>query len=406
MTLSSAPSARRSTMIGLFVSAGLSSSGYIAAIIIAPLVAEDMLGSPKWSGLPFAMGVIGMAFGATNLSNFMVLHGRRAGLLLGYGVVMAAAAIAALATSVGAFWLFTLGMFAIGVGHSANRLTRYAAADLYPPKERALAISWIIWAGTIGSVLGPALLEPMRNLAARIGIVDSAGPFFVTIAGAASAALVLRAMMPRLPAHTATLDASDAPSTRKSVIEILALPNVQIALVALAISQGVMVLLMTMTPVYIRTASNNFGAIGLVIAAHAFGMYALSPLTGYLADRLGRIPIILTGVALLIISTYLAANAEGLETTRLTVALFILGLGWNFGFVAGSALLTDSVQDSDRIRLQGLADSLVWTTAAGAGLSSGVLLATWNFSVLSLVGTVFSLLPILIIGRHRLFSAT
>ena len=246
----------------------------------------------------------------------------------------------------------------------------------------------------------------MHNLAERIGFVDSAGPFFVTIGGAASAALVLRAMMPRLPAHTATLDASDAPSAQKSVIEILALPNVQIALVALTISQGVMVLLMTMTPVYIRTASNNFGAIGLVIAAHAFGMYALSPLTGYLADRLGRIPIILTGVALLIISTYLAANAEGLDTTRLTVALFILGLGWNFGFVAGSALLTDSVQESDRIRLQGLADSLVWIIGAGAGLSSGILLATWNFPVLGLVGTVFSFLPILIIGRHRLFSAT
>ena len=393
--------ARRSTMTALFVSAGLSSSGYIAAIIVAPLVAEDLLGSTTWSGLPSAMTVVGMAVGSTALATLMARRGRRAGLLLGYGIVTVGAGLAALATQFASFTLFNAGMFTLGAGHSANRLTRYAASDLYSSAHRASAISWILWAGTIGSILGPALLEPARSLAWRVGIEGSTGPFFVTISGAICAVAVLRGLMP--PLRTATTAAPGAPVSRGGTVDLLALPNVQIALVALVISQGVMVLLMTMTPVHIREAGGTgFGAIGLVIGAHAFGMYALSPLTGLLADRIGRIPIILTGVAMLIASTFLAADAGGGDMTRLTSALLLLGLGWNFGFVAGSALLTDSVPESDCVRLQGLADSAVWMTGAAASLGSGLLLATWGYPVLSFIGTALSFLPVLAIGRHRL----
>jgi MFS family permease len=131
-------------------------------------------------------------------------------------------------------------------------------------------------------------------------------------------------------------------------------------------------------------------------------MYALSPLTGYLSDRLGRIPVILIGVALLIGSAFLAANTPGDETARLTVALFLLGLGWNFGFVAGSALLTDSVPEIDRVRAQGSADSLTWLSAAAASLASGVLLGQGGFTLLSTVGAGFAVIPVLVIARHRI----
>lgn len=389
-------------MVALFISAGLSSSGYIAAIIVAPLLAEDLLGSTVWSGFPSAMTIIGMAVGSTALASLMARRGRRAGLLLGYAVVAVAAAVAALATAIGSFVLFTIGMFALGTGHSANRLTRYAASDLYSAAHRASAIGWIIWAGTIGSVLGPALLEPARRFAARAGVVGSAGPFFVTVGGALCAMAVLRGVMPRLPASTILSGEAKTVSGRRHLLELLAVPNVQIAVAALVTSQAVMVLLMTMTPVHIRGAGGaGFGAIGLVIGVHAFGMYALSPLTGHLTDRLGRIPIILVGAAMLIASTFLASNASGAETTRLTAALFLLGLGWNFGFVAGSTLLTDSVPEGDRVRLQGMADSLVWTTGAAASLGSGVLLSTWGYPVLSVIGTALSLIPVLTIGKHK-----
>lgn len=389
-------------MGALFTSAGLSSSGYIAAIIVAPLIAEDLLGSATLSGLPSAFTVIGMAIGSSVLANRMALRGRRNGLILGYTVVAAAAALAVVATNLASFALFSIAMFTLGAGHSANRLTRYAASDMYQPEHRAAAIGWVIWAGTIGSIVGPALLEPARALAIRLGIVDTSGAYLVAIAASLAAALVLRTRMPALvPTQAQTAGAG----RRLEIGKLLAVPDTQIAMVALLMSQGVMVLLMTMTPVHIRGAGDGLGSIGLVIGAHAFGMYALSPVTGLLSDRLGRVPVILAGVAMLIGSALLAAGTPGHETTRLTIALLLLGLGWNFGFVAGSALLTDSVPEADRIRVQGLADSVTWTTGAAASLGSGVLLATGGFPLLSFVGAAFAVLPAVWIGRHRLFAA-
>jgi MFS family permease len=393
------PATRRAAMAALFVSVGLSSSGYIAAIIVAPLIAEDLLGSTTLSGLPSAFTVIGMAVGSTVLATHMAERGRRSGLILGYSVVAVAALLALVATHVASFALFSIAMFTLGAGHSANRLTRYAASDLYESQHRASAIGWIIWAGTIGSVVGPTLLEPARQFAHWLGTVDTSGAYLVAIAGAVSAAGVLRARMPPLaPSHPAT----GQPLRRLDVRRLLAVPDTQIAVVSLVIFQGVMMLLMTMTPVHIRGAGDGLGSVGLVIGTHAVGMYALSPLTGYLSDRLGRIPVILIGVALLIGSAFLAANTPGDETARLTVALFLLGLGWNFGFVAGSALLTDSVPEIDRVRAQGSADSLTWLSAAAASLASGVLLGQGGFTLLSTVGAGFAVIPVLVIARHRI----
>ena len=389
-------------MAALFASAGLSSSGYIAAIIVAPLIAEDLLGSAALSGLPSAFTVIGMAIGSTVLATRMAVRGRRSGLILGYTIVAGAAVLAFVATNLASLALFSVAMFTLGAGHSANRLTRYAASDLYQPEHRASAIGWVLWAGTIASVVGPALLEPAGRLAVRVGAIDTSGAHLVAIVAALSAVLVLRTRMPPL---VPTRAETDGASRRLDFGRLLAVPDTQIALVALVISQGVMVLLMTMTPVHIRGAGDGLGSIGLVIGAHAFGMYALSPLTGLLSDRLGRVPVILAGVGILIGSAVLAAGTPGHETTRLTVALFLLGLGWNFGFVAGSALLTDSVPDADRIRVQGLADSVTWMTGAAASLGSGVLLASGGFPVLSFVGAAFAVIPMVWIGRHRLLTS-
>ena len=390
---------RRAAMTALFASAGLSSTGYIAAIIVAPLIAEDLLGSATLSGLPSAVTVIGMAIGSMILSTRMAKRGRRSGLILGYAVVAVAAVLAVVATNLASFSLFSIAMFALGTGHSANRLTRYAAADLYEPARRASAIGWIIWAGTIGSIAGPALLEPARIIATWFGPAETSGAYLVTVAGALSAVGVLCAKMPLLASSNASIATAARPAGLR---RLLVMPDIQIALVALVISQGVMVLLMTMTPVHIRSAGNGLGSIGLVIGAHAFGMYATSPLTGMLSDRLGRVPVILIGMAMLIGAAFVAGNTPGHATARLTVALLLLGFGWNFGFIAGSALLTDSVPDVDRIRVQGVVDSITWIAGAAASLGSGVLLAHGGFPVLSFVGAAFATLPALMIGRHRL----
>ena len=185
-------------MTALFASAGLSSSGYIAAIIVAPLIAEDLLGSAALSGLPSAFTVIGMAIGSTVLATRMAVRGRRSGLILGYTIVAGAAVLAFVATNLASFALFSVAMFTLGAGHSANRLTRYAASDLYQPEHRASAISWVLWAGTIASVVGPALLEPAGRLAVRVGAIDTSGAYLVAIVAALSAVLVLRIRMPAL----------------------------------------------------------------------------------------------------------------------------------------------------------------------------------------------------------------
>jgi MFS family permease len=171
--------------------------------------------------------------------------------------------------------------------------------------------------------------------------------------------------------------------------------------VALLIGQVVMVLIMTMTPVYIRRAGEGLGIVGLVISAHTLGMFAVSPVTGLLADRLGRVPVMLAGQAILAMSAVMAATAAGDDRALLVVSLFLLGLGWNFGFVAGSAYLTEGVPAAARIPLQGVADAVVWTSGAAASLSSGFLLELSGYPALSIIGAALVAIPVLAYLRLR-----
>ena len=175
----------------------------------------------------------------------------------------------------------------------------------------------------------------------------------------------------------------------------------RIAVAALIVGQVVMVMIMTMTPVHIRRAGEELGIVGLVIAAHTLGMFALSPVTGFLSDRFGRLRVILAGQAMLVVSALMASLAAGDDRVLLVVSLFLLGLGWNFGFVAGSALLTEDAPPASKLSLQGVADSIVWTSAALASLSSGALLEAGSYSLLALIGAGLVAIPIGLLVRHR-----
>lgn len=389
---------RGRTVTALFGGVGLSTAAYLAMITIAPLVAEDLLGSARWSGVPSTVAILGGAIGTTLLARLMARRGRFTGLIAGYLVGAAAAGVAALATMGGSTPLFLAAMSCIGVGAGAHRLARYASADLFPVERRAASISWMVWGGTIGSVAGPTLLEPSRALAAGLGMAGAAGPFLLGMTAIGGAALLLAGVGDRRLLCGVT---ERTTATHEAARELLRIPRVRLALVAMVVGQIVMVLIMTMTPIHVRSTGHGLTSIGLVISAHTFGMYALSPVSGMLSDRAGRIPILLIGSCLLMASGVLAASA-GASQNQLVLALFLLGLGWNFGFVAGSALLTDDAPLAMRIQLQGVADSVVWGSGALASLSSGLLLAGWGYPTLSLAGATLAAVPMLAIVGYTI----
>jgi len=388
---------RRRAFGALFTGVAVSTTGFLASNTVNGLIAEDLTGTTTWSGLPAAASVLGTAAGATALAAVVRRSGPRTGLTIGYAVATVATLAASVAISSRGFVAFVVSMFVFGLGFGSNRLARYVAADLYPPEQRATMIGWIVWAATIGAVAGPALLAPSRDAADTVGINGLIGPYLVcAIACVLSTGAMLTA--PR---------AMDAPPLRGRtdarlvpLSTLLRDPGVTLALTSMVSGQFVMVLLMTMTPLHIRHEGHGLGAIGLVISAHTLGMYALSPLTGRMGDRFGRIPLLVTGVATLVLAGFVGMTAGG-SYPQLLAALLLLGIGWNLGFVGGSALLTDSVTPAERVRVQGLGDALVWGGGALASIGSGWMLEHSGFAMLSGLGTILALAPVAALVRYR-----
>ena len=291
----------------------------------------------------------------------------------------------------------------IGFGNSANQLSRYAAADLYPPDRRATALGVVVWAATVGAVVGPNLVGPSGDVAMAIGLPHHAGPYLVpTVLVALAAVLSFVRLRPDpydLADHHSR--SADDLGTAAPLAEIIRRPQVLVSIVALVIGQFVMVLIMTMTPLHMTAHGHDLGAVGLVLSAHTFGMYALSPISGRLTDRFGSAAVIYGGMAVLAVSGVLAAIAPAEDDRLLLLALFLLGWGWNLGYVAGSALLTSGVSIVERTRVQGIADGLIWSTAALASLGSGVLVASAGYATLGVLGAILVAIPAWILTVRR-----
>lgn len=389
-----------------FAGVAVANTGFIAAVTVTGLVAEEITGSASLSGIPGAVGTFGTALGATAVSILIGRSGTRAGLSSGYFVAAVGAALAMAATAVASFPLLLAGMLILGIGHSATQLSRYAAAELYDAHHRARAVGIIVWAGTIGSIVGPNLLEPSGRVVVAGGFPELAGGYGVAVALFAAAALLYVVFLRLKPGQEGgqPKDLAGTPPTQWG--ELFRLPQVQVALTAMIIGQFVMVLIMAMTPLHIRHVGLGLGVVGFVISAHTLGMFALSPLTGWLTDRFGSVRVIVAGGGLLAGSAVLAAAAPTDGRTQLAIALFLLGLGWNFGFVAGSALLTRDVPQHIRTELQGRADSLVWVSAAVASVASGFVLETGGYATLNFAGALLALVPLVVIVKRSRVSVT
>ena len=398
---------RRRSVATLVGGVALGSTGHIAAVTVATIVATHIAGgTTAWSGAPAAAVVLGAAAGASTLSWLMVRRGRRTGLATGYVVSVVGAVIATVAVVALSLPLLLAGTVLIGFGNASNQLSRYVAADLFGPDRRASAIGVVVWGATVGAVIGPNLAAPAGALARAVGLPELSGAYLVPVVFVGWA--MLMTILSLRPDPYALADASsrhDHPggdrSTAASLASVLRRPSVPIAIVSLVTVQVVMVLIMTMTPLHMTAHGHDLGAVGIVISGHTLGMYGLSPLTGRLADRLGTIPVILAGMAVSAVAAVLAAVSPPDGGVLLFVALFLLGYGWNLGYVAGSTLLTHGLSLAERTRVQGLTDGLIWSSAAAASLGSGVVVAAASFATLGLLGAALVVVPALLVVARR-----
>ena len=401
-------SARKRTRWALFASVALGSTGHLAALTVAAIVGQDLLGSATFAGAPGAAVVFGAAAGALVLSSLMSRRGRRIGLTAGYVVGIVGALIATAAVLTRSFPLLLLGTFILGFGNSSNNLSRYAAADLVAPNRRAVAIGLVVWGSTVGGIVGPWLVPIASGMAKGVGLPQYAGPFLVPVLFVGIAAVLTFLFLrpdPFALAHDSNIQRhTDPPAVPTR--EILVRPAVLAAIVALIAGQATMVLIMTMTPLHLTAHHHGLDVVGVVLSGHVAGMFALAPVSGWISQRIGNIRTIFLGTAVLAIAALLAGLAPVDSSEILFIALFLLGWGWNLGFVAGSAMLSAGVELAARARVQGLADAVIWTTSALASLGSGVVVAVAGFSTLGFLGVAFVLAPVwLLLNRRHVIAA-
>ena len=395
---------RQRTIWTLVAGVAIGSTGHIAAVTVGTIVAEQIAGTAALAGLPAASVVLGSAIGSALLSLLMARRGRRAGLSLGYTISVGGAIVAAAAVVTVSLPLLVLGTLMIGFGNSSNQLSRYAAADLVPLGRRASTIGLVVWGATVGAVVGPNLVAFSGEVAMNLGLPELAGPYLLPILFVGAAALLSFVMLRPDPFELAD-HASDGPVDANQpaprLADLLRRPAVLAAIVALVTGQVVMVLIMTMTPLHMTAHGHGLAAVGFVISGHTFGMFALSPLSGRLTDRFGSPIVITAGLIILALSSVMAAVAPADGGVMLFIALFLLGYGWNLGFVAGSAMLAGNLAIAERTRLQGFTDAFIWSSAAAASLSSGIVVDWAGYATLGLIGAGLIAIPAIVLFGTR-----
>ncbi|MFE9709923.1 MFS transporter [Streptomyces microflavus] len=389
----------------LVVSQILGGLGVAIGIALAPMLATEVTGSEALSGLAPTASVAGTALLSLPLAALMTSRGRRPGLVLAYLIGALGGALVVLGTVVRSFPLLLLGMAAFGAGSSANLQARFAAADLVGPERRGRAISTVIWATTIGSVVGPNIAAPAGRVFRGTPVPESAGPYLWSAAAFLLAGVVVAVLLRPDPLLTARALAPQSPqgerkrSLRAGVAAVRESPMAKLALVAVTVSHTAMVSIMVMTPVHLGGHGADLQLVGLVISGHIAGMYAFSPVMGWLADRFGRLSVIGLAVGLLSTAALLAGTA-GPRHGQTALGLFVLGLGWSAGMIAGSALLTDSVPQEARAAVQGLSDLTMNAAAGIGGASAGVIVAQWGYGPLNAIGAAL-LLPVAALALRR-----
>ena len=396
MTVDYAASARRITRT-LFISNSLGLAARVAFFPIVAIAGAKLSGRPSWAGVPVMAYQLGVALSAYGWGYLMDYLGRRSALVIALVIGAVGAGVAALAVMLRSFPVFLLGSATIGAAVAAGDLSRFVAAEVHPPAERARAISNVVLGGTVGAIMGPLLAGATSGLARNIGLDELAAPYGVSLLLFVTAALLIFAFLRPEPKELARAIAQSNEPLRedgpvRTIAQIFRVRAVQVAVTSMVLGQLVMTMLMVITPLHMRGHQHPLSSISFVISAHVVGMYAFSVISGRLADRWGRGPVIIAGGGILILSCLSAILSP--QVLPITVALFLLGLGWNFCYVGGSTLLADQLSPQERARTQGFNDLLIHMTSAVGGLGSGIVFAAIGYGAMGLVGAATALIPL------------
>ncbi|MEO3756269.1 MFS transporter [Streptomyces sp. B6B3] len=415
----------RGPMVALCASIALINAAMAVGSSSATLVVGDELGT-GWAAVPSTAGIVGTGLGSLVLSRGMSRWSRRTVLLGSHAAAALGACLALLsvAGADGSVLGLCAGMLLLGLGNSAAMLSRYVAAELYPAERSGRAIGLAVWAATLGAVGGPLLMEPAGSLARGLGWPELAGPFLlaavVCLAATATGAGAPDGRSPGAAAGGAPAGgAGDADGTgstgstgggavsggRVPLRELGRSPVARSALVVMATAQVVMVAVMTAAPLDLHRHGHGLGSVGMTLAAHTLGMFALSPLTGRLCDRLGARPVMLAGLLLLAASSGLAAVFAHGPALVQPVALFLLGYAWNLCFVGGSGRLARELPAGHRARMEGSVDAAVWGLAAAASLVSTPALALGGQGALAAAACLLACAAAFAAARSRVTPA-
>ncbi|MFL6079881.1 MAG: MFS transporter [Ornithinibacter sp.] len=376
----------------LVLSQMLGGVGMSAGVAVGALLAEQVSGSARWAGLGGTFQILGAAVIAIPMSRLMAARGRRPGLVLGY--VLAAVGAVGLITAgiLGNFALLLVSSVLFGGATASNSQSRYVAADLALPAHRARDLSIVVWATTVGSVLGPNLVGPSAPVAQRLGLPTLTGPYVFSLVGLLLAIAVVSLRLrpdPLLEARRRRVaDGDDSGPAHGSVSRglrvVAGIPAARLGLLTLALGHVVMVSVMVMTPLHMAHGDAGLELIGLVISIHIVGMFAFSPLTGLAVDRFGGRAVAVVGSMVLSTATLLASAAPEGGSPTLGLGLFLLGLGWSCTLVAGSTMLTAAVPAIERPGAQGASDLVMGLVAGLGGALAGVVVDRASFNVLAL----------------------
>lgn len=330
----------------LFITQSLSSSAQIAIFTLLAVMAFELSGEKSLSGLPSTTMTLTQSLAAFPIGFLMGRFGRRFGLTLSYGISAIGAFLGVIAIMQGWFWMLLLSSAFLGAGRAGSEQSRFAAGDMFPESERGQMIGRIVFAGTVGAIFGPLLAAPSANLSTMMNLLSDTGPWLIGIGFYLVAAIIIFFVLRPDPMQIAREIANEENKQKREDVGngrpikmLLGVPQVQLAILSMLISQTVMVTLMVITPLHMHLHNYDTGAISIVIAAHTLGMFGLSLVTGRLVDRFGRIVMMIAAAVTLIISAIISPLST--ELPVLVVGLFLLGLGWNFGYIAGSSMLAD-----------------------------------------------------------------
>ena len=373
--------------------------GVAGAVPAGSLLIYDITKDDALSGLAQTFSVTGAALMAIPLARLTAKGGRRLALGTGYGIAAFGAFLAVFGGTIRSVPVMLLGTLCAGAGSAAAYQLRFAAVDLALPEHRARDLAVIMWASTVGSVIGPNLLGWSGHNATMLGLPALVGPYlFSGTCLLIALSIMLAFLRPDPYLYAIALEGREGAHPQRNLRHAFALIRASrpasIALGAIVTGHVAMVSVMVMTPVHMQHAEVALNIIGLVVSVHILGMYAFAPVMGLLSDRLGRIAVIRIGVAILLISAVISATAASADALQLGIGLFLLGLGWSATIVAGSTLLSESIAVEERPSVQGVSDLFMNGSGAIGGALAGVVIATLGYTALCALAVI----PVLFLG--------